>query len=441
MNKIEPISIPTAAALPYGNNDVRHFSEGDALDVPGVQSPTRYLAQRDVALAEKVNELVSTVNNQEQMLPLPLPRIAVGAAAEEAIANYRIPPGFEARIINATVATSPFSSDVELRVLYSQGYGNSSGTEIVSTATEYVSGSSFYNDGELIVLLRNTGATELDCIACVTLTLRPIGAQGSLLVGSVIQGQQGQPGQKGDKGEKGDPGTGGPGSPGLVWRGAWLNGQTYNAPTDVVSFQLYGTVTSSYVTTQTHVASGLNQPPNTAYWDLVAEGSSGSVVGTQGPQGPAGAGASFSVSVVTGTLVTGADWVSAALTGYDDAASSAPSTTYGNQALSEYVISSGTTGGLAFLQGSFRLAFRGHGTLILPTIANGASCDYTNSNINLVAAANGTQTVTVEAAGTLVQGIWTIPSTTAPFNAWVLKVLGPNTALVNVGLYGVQPLP
>ena len=77
MSEIKPIDLPSAGGLTFGRLDVRHFSEDDAVDVPGLQNPTRHLAERDNAIAAKLNEVVGAVNNKEQFVPLNLSRTAI----------------------------------------------------------------------------------------------------------------------------------------------------------------------------------------------------------------------------------------------------------------------------------------------------------------------------------------------------------------------------
>src|SRR3546814_775251 len=188
---VRPINWPSAAGLKYGEGDVRHFSEGDAVDVTGLANPTRQLANRDNELADKVNEIIAVVNNKEQFVPLPVLRTTLPPQDEAVITNYRIPLGFEARILNASVAATPVSPDVELNIFYAEGFGNSTGESIVSTSDEVTSGTSFFQDGEFIISMRNKGGTTLDVVASILLTMRPLGEEGTLLVGSVIRGEQG----------------------------------------------------------------------------------------------------------------------------------------------------------------------------------------------------------------------------------------------------------
>lgn len=269
MSDIKPLDLPSAAGVEFGRGDVRHFSEDDAVDVPGLQNPTRHLAQRDNLITTKVNEIVGVVNNKEQFVPLVMPKTTVPPGTEEIIHNFAIPDGFEARVLFARIASNPATSALALKIYYATGYGNSTGNEVVSTSTFFTSGAAFYNAGEFIVAVRNSGSTTIDASASITLTIRPIGSQASLLVGSVIVGPRGYPGGKGDHGGKGDPGVGGAGTPGLVWSGAFNSANSYNPP-QVVSYASAGT-TSSYVSILANTAPSV-APPNATYWDLVAQG-------------------------------------------------------------------------------------------------------------------------------------------------------------------------
>src|SRR5262245_12853464 len=153
---IKPVSLPTGAGLDLAG-DVRHFAEGDAVDVVGLQNPTRYLAQRDNLLAGKVNEVIQSVNNREQFVPLTLVRTTLAPSEELIPFNYRIPPGFEARVLNAIVAATPASADAELSVQYTTGFGAAAGENLLTTSGEFVSGTSFKTAGEFIISLKNKG--------------------------------------------------------------------------------------------------------------------------------------------------------------------------------------------------------------------------------------------------------------------------------------------
>lgn len=233
---INPVSIPDAAGINYGEGDVRHFSEGDAMDVPGLSRPTRNLAERDNQLASKLNEVISVVNNKEQFVPLLPVRTTLPPNSEEIVCNFRIPPGFEARILNAIITSIPPSSSAELDVYFASGYGNSTGDLTVSTSTEFTAGTQFYSNGEFIITLKNRGGASLEMIASIQSTMRPLGENAGILIASAVVGQQGPPGQTGPQGVQGPQGNpGGPGSPGLTWQSTWNSASTYSS-TDVVFF-------------------------------------------------------------------------------------------------------------------------------------------------------------------------------------------------------------
>lgn len=386
---IDPLNLPSGAGVNYGEGDVRHYSEGDGMNVPGLANPTRQLAERDNRIGEKLNEVIAVVNNKEQFVPLPVIRTTVPPNETIIVTNYRIPAGFEARVLNAAVSSTPLSSNVQLNIYYAEGFGNTSGEVLVSTANEAEANTSFKNNGEFIVSLVNTGGTTLDIVASILLTMRPIGEEGSLLVGSVVRGDQGPVGMTGPQGPAGPPGTGGAGSPGMIWDGEWVNGKGYT-PKTVVSFPLFGTVISSYFCRVAHTADTTNQPPNTDYWDTVALGSAGSVVGVQGPAGPAGGIPTYSASIVIGTNVPDGDYVG----GTSDQGYAGGGAAYGTltQQYNQYFIDSGTGAvkGLAFLQATVRRVYNGNFKVFLPQISpEGAKCDWNTSNVLCQAAING----------------------------------------------------
>jgi hypothetical protein len=389
------------------------------MSVPDLAAPTRQLAQRDNALAAKLNEVVESVNNREQFVPLPMLRTTLSPSDEIVATNYRIPPGFEARILNATIASTPVNSAIQLDILYSQGYGNTSGESLVSTSDEFTAGTSFFQNGEFIVILRNKSGITLDLAPSILLTMRPVGEAGTLLVGSIIQGERGPVGMTGGQGRQGEPGTGGAGSPGMVWDGAWVNGKNYN-PKTVVSFQLYGSVTSSYFCKVAHVSDPTSEPPNPAFWDVVALGSAGSVTGEQGPAGPAATPAAFTTAILQGTVVPDGNYVGGATdNGYVGGGAAYGTTTVG---YNEFVIDGGTDStplqGFAFLQATFRRAYQGNVKVFLPQITpDGAKVNWTNVLVACQASINGSyaagsdvDTVQVSSPAAIATTCWSRPA-------------------------------
>ncbi len=299
---IKPLDLPTAAGVDYGLGDVRHFAEDDAVAVPGLQNPTRHLAQRDNLLSAKHNEVISTVNNREQFVPLPIVRTSVVPGTEEAVTNFKIPSGFEARVLYAAIASSPASSDLTLKVFYNESFGGATGTELLSVTDEFASGTAFYNAGEFVVTIRNNGASLLEAITSITLTVRPIGERGSLLVGSVIQGEKGDRGEKGTKGDKGDPGAGAA-SITLTWKDDFQLATAY-VPGDLVLWTVSSGGTGSVYRNKLACTGVL--PSVSANWDLFVEG------------GVSGTGLTFVGSYTSGTWPGAYAWAVNDVVAYDD---------------------------------------------------------------------------------------------------------------------------
>lgn len=415
---IRPVDLPSAAGVDYGGGDVRHFSPGDAADVPGLQNPTRQLAQRDNLVADKLNEVIGVVNNREQLVQLPMVRTVLAPSESLTVTNYRIPVGFESRVLNASISSTPQVPDIELDIFYSAGtFGNVTGTSIVATATEFTGGVNFYQTGEFIVALKNKSAVTLEISASILLTIRPIGAEGSLLVASVIQGQQGPPGQGGPPGPPGTPGSGGAGSPGMIWTGSFQSGRTYRDK-EVASFPLYGTLLSSFIArTTTTEDPGTSYFANDGVWNPVAIGSSGppGVSGTGGPPGVSGSVPYVATQTVFGTLYTGPDWVVTPVTGYSDVLIDAFGGTVGlvgnhtyRFPMRENYIESTTPNlgfqrGMTVLLGALRFAFSGDGTFAMPTAAlSNSKVDYNSSNCDVILAVSGTvPTIIVNGTGSI----------------------------------------
>lgn len=460
MSDIKPVELPSGAGISYGQGDVHHFAEDDGVNVPALQTPTRHLAERDNILAATLNEVVAEVNNKEQFVPLMVPRTSLPPGAEEVVANFRIPAGFEARVLNAAISSTPSAAGIALKVLYAPGYGNTSGTEIVSTSSTFDAGVSFSNNGEFIIVLRNSSNQVLELVSSITLTVRPIGTTAGLLVGSVIQGEPGLPGKDG-KGLKGDPGVGSPGSPGIVWRGAHNTANSY-APPEAVSFTDTG-ITKSYISTRNNPGPGSVPPPDATYWDLLVSGqgapgasvrwlgawngvttyssgtayidavsrTSGSTTSSyickvtaslnQDPltatsdwdvmAGPGGGQTpTYAQRVLTGTgggtpvspyVSTGANYVSGATVG-DYTGGGAPSTNIAVSATECTILNStASPRGMAFLHAADRVVFTGSLVLHLPTTSDGgATINWSTGNTRCVATvdSHGTDTAQLDLA-------------------------------------------
>lgn len=431
---IKPIDLPAAAGIDYSGGDVRHFAQGDAVNVPGLSNPTRNLAERDNLLATKLNEIAGVVNNQEQFVPLPVIRTTVPPSEEIIVTNYRIPSGFEARVLNAVISTTPASTNAQLNVQYSTSYGGVSGAVVVTVTpgSEFTGDVNFYQTGEFIVSLKNTGAATLELAASIMLTMRPLGAEGTLLVGSIIAGPEGKPGMTGPPGPPGVPGTGGAGSPGMQWRNNWAVGVYYNT-NDTVAYNYSGTYGSWICRTPHTAILGVNDPQtDTTTWNTVAIGILGAT-GAVGPVGPAGGVPTYTDTLVQAKLVTAASYVPGVWNAdYTSAAVVTPSTVYA-MTLRETTISNatGTPRGLAYLEGLVKTCYNGSASIILPSIALGATVDYTTSYIKCIATANGTVGYYDGTVPTVRVTDWG--------NGWGIKIEQQDNPIpVAIALYGVQ---
>lgn len=387
---IQPVNIPSAAGINYGDGDVRHLTVGDALDVPGLSTPTRQLAERDNILAEKVNEVIATVNNHEQFVPLPVPRTIIAPGEQVLVTNYRVPAGFEARVFNATVAANPSSLLARLEIFYNTSYGNSTGSSIVTatSGTEFTGETSFHPAGEFIVSLKNTGSVTIEVSASVTLSMRPLGYTASLLVGSPLgpTGPTGAPGPQGPQGPTGPAGIGSAGPAGMNWRGTWSNATTYHV-NDVVHYTRLSGVVSSFICR----SDNLNQNPETftSAWDPVAEGGAAGLTGGTGPTGPAGGAPTFASGAVSTTYATGGGFSSTASAPYS-AITAGPGTLTG---FKEFTVAnaSGSPKGMSTVIYKSLVKYKGTLTITLPLSASAGQ--YTTSDVAVSAVSNGDLTL------------------------------------------------
>ncbi len=161
---------------------------------------SRNLAQRDNLLASKLNEVVKVLNNREQLINVPAVRTVLPPGASEIIQNFRIPEGFEARVLNASVAPA---GQARLDVFHGdESYGAQAGAKIINTTDEFDGGVSFFGTGEFIVKLTNLFDATIDAAASLILTMRPTTAG---ITGGWIG--SGAKGLKDDKGDRGAPGA------------------------------------------------------------------------------------------------------------------------------------------------------------------------------------------------------------------------------------------
>lgn len=437
---IKPLDLPSGAGIDYGKGDVRHFAQGDAMDVPGLTNTTRELAQRDNLLAAKVNEVVGEVNNREQFVPLPVISTIISPGDEVVVSNYRIPAGFEARVLNATVASTPSSTDAELDIYYAEGYGGSAGDNLV-TATpgaEFTGEINFSQEGEFILVIKNKGALTLEIRASVMLTMRPLGAVGTLLVGTIVKGEKGNPGQTGPPGPAGTPGSGGAGSPGMNWTGTWNYATNYNV-NDVVKYLTSADLLNVFIC---RVANTNALPEtDTASWETVVES------GTSGPPGVAGSSGSPGSVInmdgqeinVQGTYAPQAGYTAAVyVNGNALYTGGSGGTTYPNIRETFYGSVGGPTNsvaGITHLNGILFAAFVGEVKVSLPRTLYGAQVNYTNTSVYVSATAHGTIPTDVGASGTEVSSILVYADGTASYR---VKVIAATPIPVAISICGSQ---
>lgn len=209
LSQIDPLSLPDASPLNYADGDVLHMTADSGLDFVAVSNATRALAYRDVLLRDKVNQLVSTVNNREILVSVPVVRTTLAPGEVLLASDLRIPFGYEARVLNAAVTSTP-SGSVLLEVIYTGVFGSQDGSVLVSTYSEFSTGTAFKGEGEFVVRASNAATAPASVCASVLVSMRPLVAQAGALIGVAVP-----PGPPGPKGDKGDPGVAGsPGVPG-----------------------------------------------------------------------------------------------------------------------------------------------------------------------------------------------------------------------------------
>lgn len=252
--------------------DVAHQVADAPIDWANLSYTSRTLAARDNLIAEKVEALINQVNNREQLIPVNLPSTYLAPGDVEATTAVRIPPGFQARILNAIVYGTPVSGTVLLQVLYSGQFGANNGQVAVSTYGESSSATSFYQTGEFVISLSNGGTQGATCLASVLITMEPVVDQPGSVIGPGVQGEQGPPGPPGSDGQNGGPGPPGPAGPvGITYVGAWNSGANY-VQNNVVYYNFGVLGVAAYIC----LVPNTNQTPPTpvsapnTYWNLIA---------------------------------------------------------------------------------------------------------------------------------------------------------------------------
>ncbi len=210
LSQIEPLGIPDGSPIDVAGGDVQHPSPTAGLDATTISNATRALAMRDVLLRDKVNQLITAVNNKEQLIPVPIIRTTLGPGEVLIASDIRIPEGFEARVLNATVASLP-STLALLEVVYATSFGDTDGQVLISTYSEVTSTTSFQTTGELLVRLTNSGTVPADVSASILVSMRPATAQLGGVIGPGTPGPPGPAGRDGlDSTIPGPPGPPGP---------------------------------------------------------------------------------------------------------------------------------------------------------------------------------------------------------------------------------------
>jgi len=415
---IDPLNLPASAGVNYAEGDVKHLAPGDELSSVSVGASTRHLAERDNLLGVKVNELVEVVNNKEQYVNLPTMQVILPPLAEEIITNYRIPPGFEARVLNAIVSSTP-ASTVRLEIFFNEGFGGVAGESLVSTLSEFTGETVFHGSGEFIIKLTNIGSVSSTSVASIVLTMRPISEPFGSLIGAGTKGDPGDKGSKGDKGDKGGTGGVGPqGQPAMVWRGAWNGGTSY-AVNDGVSLQT-DSVTSSYIATLPNT--GTIPTTVSGPWDLFASGA-------RGPSGTTFA-PSFASRSIPGTLVTvGGDYIPGTAEG---SYLSVGAGTFPLQ-FTEFVLAGGTSipAGIAAAFHTRQMTFAGTATFMLPRIVDGGAVDY---NVTDTVA-----TVVPHEFHTAVSNVGVLLTRQSP-RTFLVSVPGTVPSKVSLGFQAMAPL-
>lgn len=250
ISQIEPVALPDASPLNYAGGDVAHPTPDNALDSVTTANATRALAYRDTVLRNKVNELVSVVNNKEQLVTIPIVPIVLTPGEQLLASNFRIPPGYEARILDASVASIPALA-VLLEVVYGDSLITGDGTILISTYTEADASTSFQPAGTLTVRLTNSSTSPASVSASCLVSIRPVTAQGGGIIGPGVQGPPGPPGRDGANstipGPPGPPGPPGQGIQGPVGPSSWSSRGTVHLSSGTVSFGINGLPASPYI--------------------------------------------------------------------------------------------------------------------------------------------------------------------------------------------------
>jgi len=175
--QIVPLTIPDGAPIDFANGDVRHFSKEDGLNSVSISNPTRHLAFRDNLLRDKLNEVISVLNNTVQLIQVPVVRTTLPPTIAEPTTNFRIPIGYQVSIVSAIIASFPGGLG-ELTIWWNPSFGGLvggvNGVNLVTTSLELTAATDYYGPGELIVQIKNAGNMTGEFVASVLVAMRPV---------------------------------------------------------------------------------------------------------------------------------------------------------------------------------------------------------------------------------------------------------------------------
>lgn len=168
MSSIQPLVI---------DRDIRHLGPNDELSSASLLPVSRALAQRDSTVVDKLNEVVGAVNNLSRFVTLPAVPVQVAGGASIQLCNFRVPAGFEVRVINTAVSSSK-TDGAEAAVKYQAGVFGGDGTglnssTLVETTSEVSIAGEWVGAGEIVLVLRNQSAESAAIKSSVLLELRP----------------------------------------------------------------------------------------------------------------------------------------------------------------------------------------------------------------------------------------------------------------------------
>lgn len=149
---VTPISLSSKTKVPANT---------DALNAATLAPLFADLADRDYALANKVNELILALASTYVSVPVVGPKVALSAGASVVLANVKIPKGYKGAVISCDVYSS--SGKASVAVYYTPntfgGVGAGSGsTQLAITTTSSLVQSPWKDTGELVVVLANDAA-------------------------------------------------------------------------------------------------------------------------------------------------------------------------------------------------------------------------------------------------------------------------------------------